>query len=177
MWLAAVWVVCWGVKATTSHPANKVGTSLSPTLSDPFPKQHRVTAFTEQPPGSATPPRLLPFLTPLYHPAQEAPDAPHSSLWHRQITELQLNSSQLGEEGVRQHPRWDYLRLFPAPVQFDRCHHSSSIPTSRPLRCCTLVPLSGLGKNPSPWVVPSLLAVLSSSFPPLSLKREPPHLG
>lgn len=33
------------------------------------------------------------------------------------------------------------------------------------------------GKNSAPWVVPSLLAVLSSSYPPLSLKEEPPHLG
>lgn len=130
--------------------APREGTSLSPTLSDPFPKQHPVTAFIEQPPGSATAPRLLPFLMPLYYSAQEAPDAPHSSLWRRQITGLQLNSSQLGEQGVRQHPRWDYSQLFPAPVQFDRCHHSSSIPTSRPLRFCTLVPLSRWGKKSFP---------------------------
>lgn len=151
--------------------APREGISLSPTLSGPFPKQHPVTAFTEQPPGSATAPRLLPFLMPLYYPAKKAPDAPHSSLW--QITGLQLNSSKLGEQGVRQHLTSPCLFLTvssPCPIW--------------PLSSFVFYPYiqtlslwAGGGKNPSLWVVPSLLAVLSSSFLPLSLKREPPHLG
>ncbi len=114
MWLAVVSVFCCGVKADTTHPTNEVGTlwkhiplictqaSISQTASS------RCLHQTEARYSSRAP--MAPFLMLPYNPAQGAPDAPHSSFWHRWIAALHLFSSQLSGWSVSVSPGG--IRLF-----------------------------------------------------------------